>query len=159
MWQNYLLRYVEDALMEFVVCIDGKESGFDVLDHAANIATGLGGSITLVHSVRPEVKTQNGELIQQSPEAAVDAGQSLLDRAADQLESNGIETEAVVLSDSDPITGVLDFATSHNVDGIFIGHRALTGRHETLFGSFAKNLISNSPIPVTVVSAATYNRK
>lgn len=142
--------------MKFVVCIDGRASSFDALDHAATIASGLGGSVTLVHSLRPEVRSDNGDLIQDGPEEAAQAGQSLLDRATERLEGHGLTGDSVLLDAENPVNGVLDFATNEDVDAIFIGHRALAERHETLFGSFAKDLISNSPIPVTVVSAATY---
>jgi nucleotide-binding universal stress UspA family protein len=143
--------------MQFVVCIDGRKSSFDALDHAATIADGLGGAVTLVHSINPQVQNSNGDIIQESADSAAETGHNLLKTAKKRLEGRGVSVETALLDNKDTVKGVVDFATAEDVDGIFIGHRALDEKHESLFGSFAKDLISASPIPVTVVSAAAYS--
>lgn len=152
MWQNYLRRCDEHSLMRFIVCIDEHEQSLNALRHASTMAEAVNGSLTLVHSAVPAVKEDHGELIQESFEESVSGGHEILERAKKLIpDTVGINT--VLLDSDDPIEAVLSYATEEQVDGIFLGHRALNQRQEQLYGSFAKDIISSSSIPVTVVSA------
>jgi len=146
--------------MKFLVAIDGSEAA----DHALAYALDLVGDaeLTIVHSVQPEVYTESvAEPVHNRTETerlyvldsiddAEERGERLLEEAGDHASEADVAVETVLLFGNPALT-VPDYAEAHDFDGIFVGHRGLSARAESMLGSVAKELIGRSSVPVTVV--------
>jgi nucleotide-binding universal stress UspA family protein len=151
--------------MNYLVAVDGSSESESALEHALELAGAMEtpASVTVVHSVDPEVESEAGVpadadvtdadrlLVIEGPEDAEDRGQKLLDRAVEFAADRGHEVDAELLY-GDPAESIAEFAEAGEFDGLFVGHRGLNERMERLLGSTAKRLVEQSPVPVTVVS-------
>ncbi len=143
--------------MKIVVCVDETEPSRLALDKAVEFANNLENvKILLVNSLDKEINHKNHGLVKQSTEEAIDKYDKLInnlkERALEKSKSD-IDIETVILdSDSHPVQSIIDFVSEQNVYQVFIGHRAMDEKHEKLYGSFAKEMISKSPVPVVVTT-------
>ena len=148
--------------MKFVVAVDGSAESERAVDHAVGMAAAAGGTLTVVHSVDPDVydtggtepvsglSDAEGRLIIESVEDAEERGERLLADAADRAAEAGVEADAELLY-GNPVETIPEFAAEEGYDGVFVGHRGLSDEHERVLGSVAKGLVERSSVPVTVV--------
>ena len=148
--------------MKLLVAIDGSEESRHALAYATDIADATDGSVVLVHAVDPSAYDRGGtepvetpadadrRLALESVEDAERRGVALLDAAAALARTLGrdVETELVY---GDPVAAVTEYAEAESVDTIYVGHRGRSERTDRLFGSVAKALVEDAPVPVTVV--------
>jgi nucleotide-binding universal stress UspA family protein len=142
--------------MKIAVCVDESAQSKKALAEAVDFAELVEGDIVLVHSVEKNVQNTNEQLIREGDTNAINRGQRLLEK----LESTVEETckkdisvsKEIVPSDNGKVNEVLSFINQSDARYVFIGHRGLNDKKERLVGSFAKDLISKSNVPVTVVS-------
>ena len=141
--------------MTYVVSIDGSESSRAAIRRAARLADRLDTTLTLVHAVEPAVKNGagcDGTPIQEGFDGAESRGRAVLDRGHAVASDAGVSPETELLH-GNPVDEIVEYLEDSDCEGVFIGHRALGERYESMVGSFAKKLIGRSPVPVTVVSA------
>ncbi|MFB6138893.1 MAG: universal stress protein [Halosimplex sp.] len=148
--------------MRFAVAVDGSSESDRAIDHAVEMATATGASLTALHSVDPDVYDLGGDeppagsadfedrLVVESVEDAERRGERLLAAAVERAGDAGIDVEGELLY-GDPVATIPDFAASEGYDGVFVGHRGLSDEHERVLGSVAKGLVERSSVPVTVV--------
>lgn len=150
--------------MKFVVAVDGSGESDRALDHAAEMANATDASLTVVHSVDPDVYDTGGQdpvaglsdaeprLVVESVEDAEQRGERILEDATERIAETApdvpVETDILY---GDPVETVPEFATTGGYDGIFVGHRGLSEPHERVLGSVAKAIVERSSLPVTVV--------
>jgi nucleotide-binding universal stress UspA family protein len=148
--------------MHLVVAVDGSPEAEEALAHATDIADATDGRLTAVHAVDPSVPSADGtdpfggaserdrQLIVESVETAEERGLDVLDAIADVAENLGydIDTELVY---GDPADAITDYAETVDADAIYVGHRGLSERRETMVGSVAKQFVERADRPVTVV--------
>jgi nucleotide-binding universal stress UspA family protein len=146
--------------MKFLVAVDDSPGNERVLDHAEALAAAADATLVLVHAVDPSVyDTMEGpvrsadereeRLIIESTAEAEDRGADILERAAGQVDPGvAVETELLY---GPPAESIAEFAGTAGADGIIVGHRNLSEARERVLGSVAKQLVEQSPIPVTVV--------
>lgn len=141
--------------MKVAVCVDDSSPSKRALEEASEFVEVTGGELVLVHSVQESVQSSRDELIQEGDGEAINKAEALLEEMKEDLkEINGdatVDTE-ILYSDNGKVEDVLSYLDEDKIDYVFIGHRALDKRKEELFGSFAKDMVSKSSIPVTVVS-------
>jgi nucleotide-binding universal stress UspA family protein len=147
--------------MRFLVAVDGSPSSDDALAYALDLAGHVGADVTVVTAVEPGVVVEGGDrevsyteaddrIIQESYEDAEARASAHLEEAADRAAEAGIEAETELL-EGDPVEVVPAYAEEAGVDALFVGHRGLSDRVESMVGSVAKGLVEQSPVPVTVV--------
>lgn len=155
--------------MKLLVAVDGSAESDRALEYAADLAAATDGSLTLVHSVDPDVYDAGGSepvaglsdaerrLVAESVADAEERGERVLSDAADHVgdaadhgPDAGVAVETELLY-GDPVATVPEFAADGGYDGIVVGHRGLSARHERVLGSVAKALVERSSAPVTVV--------
>ncbi|MFB6151073.1 MAG: universal stress protein [Haloarculaceae archaeon] len=148
--------------MDFVVAVDGSEESDRALDHAVEMTAATAGTLTAVHSVDPSVYDTGGSdpvvspgdaedrLVVESVEDAERRAERLLDDAAERAAEAGVDVETEILY-GDPVEAIPSFATTEGYDGVFVGHRGLSEKHERVLGSVAKGVVERSSVPVTVV--------
>lgn len=151
--------------MNYIVAIDGSAESERALEHALELADAIGesASVTVVHSVNPEVHgaegipedadvtDADGLLVVEGVEDAEERAMELLER----METFAAERDHEIATEllyGDPATSIPEFAAAGEFDGLFVGHRGLDERYEELLGSTAKGLVETVPIPVTIVS-------
>jgi nucleotide-binding universal stress UspA family protein len=148
--------------MQFLVAIDGSPASDRAIDCAAEIAAAADASLTVVHSVDPDVYDTGGtdpvtdrpdldqRLIIESVADAEDRGQRLVDEAVEQARDRDPDAEGELLYGA-PVETLSEFAADEGFDAVFVGHRGLSEAHERVLGSVAKGLVEPSSVPVTVV--------
>lgn len=148
--------------MDILVAVDGSPEAEDALARATDIADATDGTITAVHAVDPAVPAAGGsdpfgdtsdadrQLIVESVATAEERGLDFLENAAAIAAELGhdIDTELVYGA---PVDALTDYAAEGDFDTIYVGHRGLSERRETMVGSVAKQLVERADRPVTVV--------
>jgi nucleotide-binding universal stress UspA family protein len=143
--------------MEFVVCVDTSDASYVAAEQAAEMAELVGATLTLVHSANAAVESTGSGLIKQSSDDAVDDATTVLDTHKAALEDTEVAVRTELLY-GQPVEAIVDYLNESLPDAVYLGHRSLDSRAESMFGSFAKRLIGHSPVPVTVVQAESGTR-
>lgn len=148
--------------MKFIVAIDGSQQSQIALEEAVDIAAESDATVVAVHAVDPSVYDEGGtepvsdiadagdRLIVESEADAERRGMDLLEDAAEYASRQGVRVETELLY-GDPAVAIPEFLASDEADMLFVGHRGLSERLESVLGSVAKALLDSSPVPVTVV--------
>lgn len=148
--------------MKLLVATDGSDPAERALGYALDLAAATDGSVTVVHSVDPDVYAETarepvGNLTEadrlfviDSVADAEDRGDALLADAAETAADRGVTVETDLLY-GDPIVQIPEYVDDGDFDGVVVGHRGLSERVEELMGSVSKELVSLSDVPVTVV--------
>lgn len=138
--------------MRYLVATDGSEESTYAVSYAAKHAASFGATLEIVHVITPETELVDGEIVFQGQDSAMDEGhrtlEAAMERAADVDATLEIETQLLTGRPADAIT---ERASAAAVDAIYVGHRGLAEKQEQVVGSVAKNIVSKSPVPVTVV--------
>lgn len=139
--------------MNIVVAVDDSDESRIAAEKAAEAAKRNNANLTLLHSVKREVVSGDNGIIQEGHSSADERGQFLLENIQRELnEQYNLSVEHEILSGQTPVENILSYVEKHNPDALYIGHRNLSEREESMIGSFAKKIIGDSPVPVTVVS-------
>lgn len=148
--------------MKFLVATDGSEAADDALDYALRLADAADADLAVVHAVQPDVYAEAASepvaglseaerlFVVDSIENAEERGEDVLAEAAELAAERGVAVETELLY-GDPVTRVAEYAAAGEYDGVVVGHRGLSERAEGMLGSVAKELVSRSSVPVTVV--------
>lgn len=148
--------------MKLLVGMDGSEEAERALARAITIADATDGELTIAYAVDPAAYDAGGSepietaadaderLIVESTEAAEDRGLDVLEDAATVAADRGHDAETELLY-GDPATVLTEYADDEGFDAIYVGHRGLSERAETLLGSVANTIVEQSTVPVTVV--------
>lgn len=139
--------------MKIAVSVDNSNASKEALVEAIKFAELTEGELILVHSVEENVSTEQEGLVREGENTAIQRGEELLDKLEKKVKSDSDVTVGTELlaTDNGTIEGILDYIDDEDIEYVYIGHRGLKGKHEKLFGSFAKDMISKSDIPVVVV--------
>lgn len=144
--------------MEFVVSVDSSDESQAAVHEAASLAETVGASLTLVHSVQRDIvpgRSESDGLVRESLAEAEDRAWHLLQSL--EVEANDYDvpvTKELVYGGT--VEAVVEYLEDHGPEAVYIGHRDLPTRQEELEGSFAKRLIGESPVPVTVVRGSEH---
>lgn len=134
--------------MKFIVAVDGSKEGKEAIKYAINIAKPLNAEIEAVHSIVPEIYTENQETLIEDMSEAENRGKKILQETKQLAEKKGKTIETTILY-GDPAEKIAKHA--QNSDGIFIGHRGLSEEHQKMVGSVAHEIVRKAKVPVTVV--------
>lgn len=146
----------------FLVAVDGSEPAHRAVQQAVDLAADVGGTVTLVHAVHPDVYgdvqglTMAGpgdvedRLILESVSDAEADGQRVIDDAVEAADDPGV-IEGGELVYGDPVEAIPRFAETEGFDVIYLGHRGLSPREESMLGSVAKGVVERATVQVTVV--------
>ncbi|WP_380674317.1 universal stress protein [Salinigranum sp. GCM10025319] len=147
--------------MTFIVAVDGSEASDHALAYATDLAARLDTDLLVVHAVEPAVVDTGGDeptgfddaagrLVAEAVEDAEANAERVLSAAANDVREAGVGVETELLY-GPPLQVIPDVTERDGIEGLFVGHRGLSGRYEGLVGSVAKGLVERSSVPVTVV--------
>jgi nucleotide-binding universal stress UspA family protein len=147
--------------MTFLVAVDGSDASDHALAYATDLAARLDSDLLVVQAVEPAVVDTGGDeptsfddaagrIIAEAVEGAEADAERVLADAADYARDAGVPVETELLY-GPPLQVIPDLTEREVIEGLFVGHRGLSGRYEGLVGSVAKGLVERSAVPVTVV--------
>lgn len=137
--------------MHIVTCVDDSKQSTEAAKAAASLCQKVDGQMTLLHTVSTSIeRTHQGDAIRET-HTEKETERAALREIAEKV-SVPCRTEIIMSEPDGEVDSVVSYLETEQPDYVFLGHRALSKRHETMFGSFAKSLIGECPIPVTVVS-------
>lgn len=147
--------------MKLLVAHDGSDESDRALATAVEIATATDGSITIIHTIEPDIYDAGGRepvtaterrdrLIIDSLDSAEEHGQLIVDEAIAFANESGVEVSGE-LRYGRPAKSITDFAEEGNFDAVYLGHRGVSERTMTFLGSVARDVVERATLPVMVV--------
>ena len=140
--------------MSYLVATDGSTESDEAVRYAALQAVAFYETLEIAHVLTPDSELVDGTIVLPGEEAAVEAGQGVLESArsiAEEAvgdESVDVETQLLTGRPADAIT---EYAVEEPVDAIYVGHRGLSEEREQVVGSVAKSVVDKADVPVTVI--------
>lgn len=147
--------------MSVIVCVDDNRQSEEAIEQAAEFAVQRDSDLVLVHAYTGEARTADTDTsnlthngpVKPSPQKK--QGERVLENLVQHAEEE-TETsptgELLLSEDGDIVESVAQYVSGTEDEHIFIGHRGFGPEHEQAFGSFSKDMITRSPVPVTVVT-------
>lgn len=130
--------------MHLLVAVDRSPESENALVNALDIVTAVEGTVTAVHATPSDDGAGEGD------------GRAVLRTARECAEKRDIEIETELLV-GDPSGAIAEYAETHDVDAIYVGHRGLASTDGELpgdrrgpLGSVAKGLVERTKVPVSV---------
>jgi len=148
--------------MKVIVCVDETQSSLLALENAVEFATDKEFEVVLVHSMKRDINPV--DLIEESYDTALGKSKQLMSRLKDKIKemNKDIDIDSVILDEESKtdVQSITDYIKDQdNIYQVFIGHRAVHKKHEEFYGSFAKDMISKSPVPVVVTTENKLTQK
>ncbi|WP_423995106.1 universal stress protein [Halorubrum trapanicum] len=140
--------------MSYLVATDGSTESDEAVRYAARQAVAFYETLEIAHVLTPDSELVDGTIVLPGEEAAVEAGQGVLESArsiAEEAvgdESIDVETQLLTGRPADALT---EYANEEPVDAIYVGHRGLSEEREQVVGSVAKSVVDKAEVPVTVI--------
>lgn len=136
-------------ISKILVPIDGSANSSRGLDAAASLASKIGASIILLHSVYEPSRRETGGSSQISTERGEQI-RKMMSGAEAVLKKAGVQYTKAVIS-GDVGHSVVKAAHAKKVDMIVIGSRGRGAMREVFFGSTANYVVHASKVPVLIV--------
>ena len=143
------------AYQNILVPVDGSETSYAAVAHAAELAKAFGGKITVVQvlALDPYIAaeyisaTQTNDLIERARTSVL----KTLEEAAAKFSDMGIPVEAKLLEGQVVHREIIREAETSKADLIVIGSHGRTGLKRLFLGSVAQSVLGEAHIPVLVV--------
>ena len=134
-------------MKHIMAAIDGSETSYRALGHAAELAGRLGTTFTVL-IVRLIVVGRKNVLSDPTSEEAV----AIQDTLKDIVEAAGDPDTTVIIEKSQNVAAkIIDVAKDRGVDLIVMGASGKGGIKSFLLGSVSQEVLNNSACPVTIV--------
>lgn len=135
-----------DPAPTVMVAIDGSSHSERALRWAVGFARTVGGSLLIVNVITRVTSPGAAEELS-------DQAKSMLERAATEASSKGVEAETVT-GFGDPREELERIAEAHGADLIVVGPRGVGGISKLVLGTVASHLTEYAEHPVVVIPAA-----
>ena len=139
-------------MQSIVVGTDGSPSAAAAVRRATGLAKGSGALVHLVTAYpdAPSYRERISSSAKRDPINLREAAESVLARAAGELEAQGVAVETHA-QEGDPANTIIEVAQEQNVDLIIVGDRGLTGLQRFLLGSVSSKLAHHAPCSLMIV--------
>ena len=137
--------------------IDGSEVADAAVDHAIELARGLGARLLIVSAYEPVADLRSQERLMSLPADQQwtinprDEALALLDRAAERARQAGVGEIETHPREGDAADSILDVAEEQGCDLIVVGHRGMTGAKRFLLGSVPNKISHHAPCSVLII--------
>ncbi|SFR58803.1 MULTISPECIES: universal stress protein [Halorubrum] len=139
--------------MSYLVATDGSAESDEAVRYAARQAVAFYETLEIAHVLTPDSELVDGTIVLPGEEAAVEAGEGVLEGArsiAEAAVDEPITVETQLLTGR-PADAIAEYAAEEGVDAIYVGHRGLSEEREQVVGSVAKSVVDKADVPVTVI--------
>lgn len=140
-----------------LVAVDGSPASKRALAEAIRLASDQHALLRIVHVIDDPYAYYAGDGVSPDTIATVEsawrqAGQTILDSAANLARQNGVQPETALLEREDrPSTVIVDDAKQWNADLLVLGTHGRHGLEELLLGSVAEGVVRTSSVPVLLL--------
>lgn len=142
--------------------IDFSDPSQEALDTAANLATGVGAELLLVHVVAMLPRLPSPATIFNEAEFEQELqkdSEKRLSALAESLKAKGLKVRTEVGTATDVAMEIIRMSDHHKADLIVIATHGMTGWHRLAFGSVTDKVVRMSHIPVLVLRAEVAGKK
>ncbi|TKX70863.1 universal stress protein [Halorubrum sp. SP9] len=139
--------------MSYLVATDGSAESDEAVRYAARQAVAFYETLEIAHVLTPDSELVDGTIVLPGEEAAVEAGEGVLEGArsiAEAAVDEPITVETQLLTGR-PADAIAEYAAEEGVDAIYVGHRGPSEEREQVVGSVAKSVVDKADVPVTVI--------
>lgn len=144
------------AYQHILVPVDGSETSFAAIQHAAELSKALNSKITIaaVLTIDPFIGVEfiNTKEIADSYIDQVRHGiKAILEQTQEKFNSLGVSVDTLVLEGQVIHKEIITAATEIQADLIIMGSHGRKGLKKFVLGSVAQSVLGETPIPVLVV--------
>ena len=136
-------------IAKILVPVDGSANSMRGLEAASSLASKIGSSVILLHSVYEPSRRETGGSSKISSERGAEISK-MMANAESVLRKAGVQYTKTVIS-GDVGHSVVRVAHSKKVDMIVIGSRGRGAMREVFFGSTTNYVVHASKVPVLIV--------
>ncbi|WP_373740077.1 universal stress protein [Neisseria sp.] len=142
-----------------VVAVDGSDTSFNALKHAAELARGNDAKLTLVHVANPaEYMALAPEFLQHDSyeAAAVAQGNEVLNAAEESARALGVSdiNKHLLVANKgarEMAQELVDYADKNGAELLVLGTHGRSGLMHLLMGSFAETVMRQSHLPLLII--------
>lgn len=129
-----------------VVPTDGSDTAESALNHGIELALTTGATLHIISVV--DVGAVAGSYnVEGVADKLREAGNKILETAVQRAEDAGVSRIEANLLTGVPERSICDYASEHDVDGIIMGTRGLTGAERLVLGSVTERVVRRSTVP------------
>jgi len=147
---------------KFLVAIDGSEHGWKALDTAAEMAKGMGATLSILHVVPYEplphglaefAKIEGVSVDEETARFHTDRalGDALTVEAEKRARAAGLQSVDAEVAEGNTTEEIVNKATLQNYDAVILGSRGRGGLTELLLGSVSNKVMHLAPCTCVVV--------
>ena len=152
----------DTTIKKILIAIDESEHRGKIIRYGLTLAKSLGADVTVTHVIDRSSMTALGDLegllgYYQSGNRVYEReltkhAKELLSEADAFTKKQGMKINMHVITNASSVAeGIIDYASSTNIDLIVIGTKGKTGGHKFLVGGIANKIIDHAPCPVLAV--------
>lgn len=143
--------------MKIVVAVDNTNASMAAAREALSRAEEIDGQVEFVSCIDQAAKV-NGDMITNDIDEAQRNSKKALQKAQNVASEYDVEVDITEVPHESVVDGILEAVEQVNPEFVYVGHRQI-GTNGQPVSSVAKNLISRSPVPVTVVTQENGTQK
>ncbi|WP_224448565.1 universal stress protein [Haloprofundus salilacus] len=135
-----------------LVATDGSGPSEAAVDRALDLAQRYGATLHAISIVDTRVYTDVDVRSEPVLDTLEEQSQNAVDAVAEA--SAAADADVPVVTDvvhGSPASGIVDYATEHDVDLVVVGTHGRHGVRRVLLGSVAERVVRNAPVPVLTV--------
>lgn len=137
-----------------LVPLDGSPLADEALEHALVVFPDA--ALTVLNVITPvDARMSEGGVLEPDDERVAEArerAQRLVERAEQRASDSGFDAPVdVSIGSGDPTTAILEYVDRAGVDHVVMGGHGRSDLAARFLGSVATNVVTRSPVPVTVV--------
>ena len=138
------------VIHRILVAHDGSEQARRAVEVAVDLARKYGASITLLTAIHhPSYAATIGEVEEANHEQRV-AIEQMQREAIEYARLHGIDPGAEIVS-GHPAEAIIEYASTHHIDLIVMGHRGMSNLQRFFVGSVADRVVDHAPCMVLIV--------
>jgi nucleotide-binding universal stress UspA family protein len=141
---------LENRFKKILVALDGSANSIRGMNEAISLARQVGGTITGIYVLHGGFSELRNSFTHYR-EYLLEQARKFMGNAKTSATSHGIEFEEKVITSTDTVNAIVDFAKSGKFDIIVIGARGAGSPKPAFFGSVSNGILHTSPIPILVV--------
>jgi nucleotide-binding universal stress UspA family protein len=150
------------TIKKMLIAVDESEHRGKIIRYGLTLAKSLGADVTVTHVIDRSSVTALGDLgglvgYYESGTRVYEGkltkhAKELLSEAESIAKKQGIKINVhVIMNASSVAEGIIDYASSTNMDLVVIGTKGKTGGHKFLVGGIANKIIDHAHCPVLAV--------
>ena len=152
----------DTTIKKMLIAIDESEHRIKIIKYGLTLAKSLGADVTVTHVIDRSSVTALGDLggllgYYESGNRVYEReltkhAEELLREADTLAKKQGMKINThVIMNASSVAEGIIDYASSTNMDLIVIGTKGRTGGHKFLVGGIADKIVDHAHCPVLAV--------